>query len=470
MPTAMPVSPISTFPGVLRLQAKQEKIDIVVIDDDENIVEFLSEIIPQDVFRVFGATQIENGYELVERIRPAIVLLDLRLPGVNGFEALEHILGIDSGIDVIMVTGSYSPEAAVDAIHRGACDYMTKPLSVERLRQRLQSLLHEATLRKKACRADKELLETFQCAGIIGRSAAVLDVFSRMRRIAPHFQTVLVTGDTGTGKELIAKALHALGPRAKAPFVTCNCAAIPEHLFESELFGHVRGAFTGAVQDRVGFVKAAHGGTLFLDEIGELPLHLQSKVLRLLQSREIQRVGDSRPERVDVRVIAATNKDLRSLVKEHKLRDDLYYRLSSVEVRLPRLAERKEDLPLLIHHFLDLYASRYGRDPMSLTRRAQAALAHYSWPGNIRELENVIASCCMMSEGSVIDIRHLPPEITDLDSIRHNGTEGRPSMAEMHLRHAQHVLEHVRGNRVQAASLLGISRATLYRLLASANA
>ena len=337
MPAALPVPPLAASIGVLGLQTKQEKLDIDVIDDDETIVEFLSEIIPQDVFRVFGATQIENGYQLVERLRPAIVMLDLRLPGVNGFDALERILAVDSGIDVIMVTGSYSPEAAVDAIRRGACDYMTKPLSVERLRQRLQSLLHEATLRKRASRADKELLEAFRFAGIIGRSAAVLDVFSRLRRIAPHFQTALVTGDTGTGKELIAKALHSLGPRASAPFVTCNCAAIPEHLFESELFGHVRGAFTGAVQDRVGFVKAAHGGTLFLDEIGELPLHLQSKVLRLLQSREIQRVGDSRPERVDVRVIAATNKDLRSLVKERKLRDDLYYRLSSVEVRLPRL-------------------------------------------------------------------------------------------------------------------------------------
>jgi len=443
-----------------------EAVDLLIIDDDPHMVRLLTSFIASPTFRITTATTVEEGCRLAALIRPAIVLLDLVMPGVEGFEALDQILAIDAGIDVMMVTAHYSPEAAVEAIRRGAFDYVTKPFSTEYLHKRLSGWLEDAQRRKQALRLDGELVKAFQFAGIIGRSPAILDLFSRIRRIAPHFETAVVTGETGTGKELVAKALHTLGQFSSGPFVVCNCAAIPEHLFESELFGHVRGAFTGANQDRAGFVKAAHRGTLLLDEIGELPLHLQPKLLRLLQNRESQKLGSPHPERVDVRVVAATNRDLRSLVKEHKLREDLYYRLSTVEIKLPRLGERREDLPMLQRHFLDLYSTRFGKGRMNLTRRAQAAMSRYDWPGNVRELENVIAGCCMMAEGTTIDVHYLPEQLR-LGDKQAPTDRSTMTMAQMQLSHAHQVLQYVNGNRARAAAMLGIGRATLYRLIAN---
>jgi DNA-binding NtrC family response regulator len=359
---------------------------------------------------------------------------------------------------------------AVDAIRKGAFDYITKPFSIDRLQRKLAAWLADAQARQHTLRLDSELVRAFQLEGIIGRSPAILEVFSKIRRIAPHFQTALITGETGTGKELAARALHRRSPFAAGPFVVCNCAAIPEHLFESELFGHVRGAFTGATQDRPGFAKAAHGGTLFLDEIAEIPLSSQAKLLRLLQNREVQRLGTSRPEQIDVRIVAATNRDLRTLVSEHKIREDLYYRLSMIDVKLPRLADRREDLPLLQRHLLDLYSARYSKAPVHLTRRAQAALSKYSWPGNIRELENVLAACCMMTEGEPVDVRNLPEAFSSNNSQEMTGLGALRSLAEVERDHARRVLEHTCGNRAQAAAILGISRATLYRLIAKTEA
>ncbi len=442
-------------------------LDVVIIDDDPQMVRLLADVIEKPEFRINTATDIHEGLRLVEENRPAIVLLDLIMPGVRDFEALDRILEIDPGIDVMMVTGHYSPATAVEAIQRGAYDYITKPFSIDQILRKLDTWLEAARARSYTARLDEELVQAFQLGGIIGRSPAILDVFSKIRRVAPHFQTAVVTGETGTGKESAAKALHTFGPVSSGPFVVCNCAAIPEHLFESELFGTVRGAFTGATQDRPGFVRAAHGGTLFLDEIGELPLNLQPKLLRLLQNRESQRLGSSKVEYVDIRVVAATNRDLRALVTERKLREDLYYRLSSVELKLPRLAERREDLPMLQRHFLDLYSSRFGKGRMNLTRRAQGAMSQYSWPGNVRELENVIAGCCMMVEGTVIDVHHLP-ESLKVAGVQSSESGGAMNMAQMHVHHAQRVLQQVNGNRARAASILGISRATLYRLLPNA--
>ena len=293
----------------------------------------------------------------------------------------------------------------------------------------------------------------------------MLEVFSKIRRIAPHFQTALVTGQSGTGKESAAKALHQLSPNPTAPFVVCNCAAISENLFESELFGHVRGAFTGAAHDKQGFVEAARGGTLFLDEITEIPIAVQAKLLRLLQNREIQRVGSSRASQIDLRIVAATNRDLRGLVTDGKLREDLFYRLSMIEVKLPRLADRREDLPLLQRHFLDRFAARYKKPTLNVSRRAQAMLSGYTWPGNIRELENVIGYACMMTESETIDIRDLPDYLHACVTPGPTEEEVLVSMRNMELRHLHRVLEHVGGNRGKAAEVLEISRTTLYRLL-----
>lgn len=318
---------------------------------------------------------------------------------------------------------------------------------------------------QRTIRLDGELLDAFQLEGIVGRCPKMLEVISKIRRIAPHFQTALLTGATGTGKESAAKALHQLSPHASGPFVVCNCAEIPENLFESELFGHVRGAFTGAIHDKQGFAEAASGGTLFLDEITEVPLGTQAKLLRLLDNREIQRVGASRPKYIDVRIVSATNRDPRGLVAEGKLREDLFYRLSMIEVKLPRLVDRREDLPLLQRHFLDRFSRSNGRPTLNLTRRVQALIASYRWPGNIRELENVIEYGCMMSERDMIDIRDLPDYMHASIVPEHHEDEVRLSMQAMELRHLQRVLEDVGGDRERALQVLQISRTTLYRLL-----
>ena len=439
--------------------------DLVVVDDDPAQIQLITDVLEGEAFRIHGANDPQSGLDLVVRLRPAIVLLDLVLPGVIGMELLERILEIDPAIDVILVTGSYSTESAVEAIQKGAYDYLTKPLPLDRFRQKLGKWLTEAKEGERTRALESELLSAFQLEGIVGRSPAMLDVFSKIRRIAPHFHTALVTGESGTGKESAAKALHQLSPAATAPFVVCNCAAIPENLIESELFGHVRGAFTGALQDKPGFVEAARGGTLFLDEITEIPLAVQAKLLRLLQNREIQRVGSSRTTQIDLRIVAATNRDLRGLVADGKLREDLYYRLSMIEVKLPRLADRREDLPLLQRHFLDRFAARYKKPSLTLSRRAQAVISRYAWPGNIRELENVIGYSCMMTESDTIDLRDLPDYLHA--SVARGPTEEEVlvSMRNMERRHLHRVLDRVGGNRGKAAEILEISRTTLYRLL-----
>jgi DNA-binding NtrC family response regulator len=440
---------------------------VLIIDEDCDkdplALEFLSDALRDLPFRIDRASGMDRAVRVIEQQHPGLALLHSIHPD---FDGLEKILDVDPGVDVMIVAGHGSADGAIDAIRRGAYDYMVTPISLMRLKQRLHQWADDGHQRNRTYQLDSELVRAFQLAGIVGRSPAMLEVFSKIRRIAPHFQTAIVAGETGTGKELVAKVLHQLSPRSSGPFVVCNCTAIPEHLFESELFGHVRGAFTGAVQDHVGFAKAAHGGTLFLDEIGELPLSLQPKLLRFLQNREIQRLGSPRPEQVDVRVVAATNQDPRVLVRERKLREDFYYRLCALQITLPRLEDRKEDLPMLQRHFLDLYGTRFAKGRVNLTRRAQAAMARYSWPGNIRELENVIAGCCMMAEGSVIDLPYLPEALRSAGRARETGS-GILSMAQVHVLHAQQVLRELNGNRARAAAILGISRATLYRILAN---
>ena len=438
--------------------------EILVIDDDAAAIQFISDALEGESFKISGVIDAPSGLDFIERRRPSIVLLDLVMPDVTGMELLERILAIDPGLDVIIVTGSYSTESAVEAIQKGAYDYLTKPVPPDRLRQKLTKWLEDAQLRLLTRRLNDELLHAFQFAGIIGRSPLMLEVFSKVRRIAPHFQTALLFGETGTGKELIAKAFHQLSG-SSGPFVVCNCAAIAETLFESELFGHVRGAFTGASQDKLGFAEIANGGTLFLDEIAEVSLNAQAKLLRLLQNREIQRLGDPRPRRVDLRIVAATNRHLRSLVTENRFREDLYYRLAMVEVRLPRLADRKEDLILLQHHFLEKFSALYGKPDLNLTRRAQAVLAEHTWPGNVRELENVLGYCCMMAERNTIDVCDLPEHMLSRRELNFSNDEEVLSMEKMEKKHALRVLERVGGNRLRAAQVLGISRATLYRLL-----
>jgi DNA-binding NtrC family response regulator len=439
---------------------------LLAIDDQPNSLEFIKEALRDCGLEILTASGAEEGLEILRRARPRIVILDLMMPGVRATEILASILGIDPGTEVILMTAQYSTEAAVEAIQNGACDYLSKPLNVDNLRHRISQLLAEAEERRRTYSLDHELINACQFEGIVARSPVMLDVFAKIRRVAPHFRTVLITGATGTGKELVARALHRLSPVGPSPFVVCNCSAIVESLLESELFGYVKGAFTGAIQDKLGVFEYANHGTVFLDEIGELPLTAQSKLLRVLQNHEIQRVGSPVPRTVDVRVIAATNRNLRSMVSEGTFREDLYYRLSMVEIRLPGLAERREDLPLLERYFLEKFAAEYKKPLSGMTRRAQTRLATYSWPGNVRELENTIGNACMMVDGVVIDVSDLPEPVRGGQPESISGEDDSLiSLEELQKRHMKRVLEKVGGNKSQAAEILGVSRATIYQLL-----
>ncbi len=443
-------------------------VKLVAIDDDPNSLELIAAALKQPCLEIFTCTDPAGGLELVLAKRPEIVLLDQVMPGLSGMEVLDRILEVAPETDVILVTGHYSTESAVAAIQKGASDYLTKPISIAVLRQRIAGLIEQARQRHLALELDGELVKTYQFEGIVGRSPLMLQVFVRIRRVAPHFRTALVTGATGTGKELVAAALHRLSPVAANRLVVCNCSAVVETLFESELFGHMRGAFTGASQDKVGLFEYANGGTIFLDEIGDMPLETQAKLLRVLENGEFQRVGSPAVRKVDVRVIAATNRDLREMIGEKLFREDLFYRLSMVEIKLPRLAERKEDLPLLERCFIEHFSAQYNKAIRGLNPRAQAVLARYSWPGNVRELRSVLGSACMMAQRDVIDATDLPDHLRGRASRDWVEDEDTLSLAEVERRHVLRVLERVNGNKVRAAKILGINRATVYRILEEA--
>ena len=438
---------------------------LLAIDDNRENLDLIRSALEFDGLEILTEQDSDEGFRTFLRVRPRMVLLDLVMPKISGIELLERMVGIDPGVDVILITAHYSAESAVEAIQKGACDYLTKPLDIEKLRSRIRNLLSDAETRQKTLRLEQELISAYQFEGMVGRSPLMLEVFARIRRIAPHFSTVLVTGATGTGKELVARALHRLSPASRGPFVVCNCSALVENLVESELFGYVRGAFTGAHQDKVGLFEHADGGIIFLDEIGELAPGAQAKLLRVLQNRQVQRVGSLTLRNIDVRVVAATHRNLRTMVNERQFREDLYYRLGVVEIALPVLADRREDLPLLERYFIEKFSAEYNKPIAGLVRRAQTRLATYPWPGNVRELENVLGNACMMTDRNLIDLNDLPERLLKPLHESLAGDEGFLSLDEMQRRHILRVLEGVGGNKARAAEVLGIGRATIYQLL-----
>jgi DNA-binding NtrC family response regulator len=452
------------------------KVSLVIVDDNPGSLELLATALEQPGLEISTAAGPEEGLDLIFQKHPQIVLTDLVMPRMSGLELLERIVNFDPAIEVLLMTAHYSTESAVEAIRKGASDYLNKPISVPALRERFRSMIEEVRRRQRAQELEDELRGSAQFERIIGNSPAMWELFSRIRRIAPHFRTVLITGPTGSGKELVAQALHRLSPASSGNLVIVNCSAVVETLFESELFGHVKGSFTGATHDKVGLVEHASGGTLFLDEIGDMPFGTQAKLLRTIQNQEVQRVGSLQPRKVNIRVIAATHRDLRAMIREGKFREDLYYRLSMVEMRVPPLAERKEDLPLLARHFIDNFSRQFGKPIRGLTPRAGIALSRYDWPGNVRELENAIGYACMMVLGDTIDAADLPQPIRSPEAVTTAAStralsdtvapaaEGPPSasMLEDTERHLiSDALAKTSGNQSEAARLLRIGRDAL---------
>lgn len=454
-------------------------VSLVIIDDNLGSLELLSTALAQDGLDILCASDPDEGLDLVYNRHPQIVITDLVMPKMSGLEILKKIVDFDPAIEVILITAHYSTESAVEAIRKGAADYLNKPVSLPELRARIATILEDVRRQKQTLGLEEQILLSAQFEGIIGRSPQMWEMFSRIRRVAPHFRSVLVTGETGTGKDLVASALHRLSPVSSGHNVVLNCSTVVEALFESELFGHVRGAFTGANQDKVGLFEHANNGTLFLDEIGDMPLATQAKLLRALQNQEIQRVGSLSARKVNVRVIAATHRNLRRAVAENLFREDLFYRLSMVEIKVPLLRERLSDLPLLEKHFVSVFATQFGKRVQGLTRRAQILLTNHLWPGNVREFENVIGHGCMMTFGALIDVSDLPEYlrdgstrspaeaelIQDRDKPRYfycpDGKQPLTAFEDHERRLIQDALAETGGNQSQAARLLRIGRDAL---------
>lgn len=421
---------------------------ILIVDDHAASLELLSAALRPTGVSIQTTQDPEEALRLVETHRPRIVLTDLVMPKWNGIELLERIMAIDPTIDVVLMTAHYTTETAVEAIKKGAADYLNKPISLALLRERVTRLLP----------APQTPASDFH--GIIGRSPQMQELFSRLERIAPHYRTALITGPTGTGKDLVARALHELSPVAAGRYVVLNCSAVVETLFESELFGHVRGAFTGAATDKVGLFEYANGGTLFLDEIGDMPLATQAKLLRVLQNQEVQRVGSLTMRKVAVHVIAATHHDLRAAVASGRFREDLFYRLNMLEIRLPSLADRPGDVPLLANHFIRKFAAEYGKRILGVTPRAKLILASHAWPGNVRELENAIGHACIMAQTEMLDIGDLPGDLCTSPTLdAAEPADGSLEHQERLL--VQQALSAAHGNQSHAAKALQIGRDAL---------
>jgi len=394
-----------------------------------------------------------------------LVLLDLHMPRVNGLDVLRAVRAGGSSSQIALMSGAASVEDAVEAIKLGATEYFSKPLDIARVRALLERMRRQYEDRNSVFDSDAALAERLEVCGMIGRSPAMRELFSVISRLAPHARTVLVTGETGTGKELVARALHQLGPRKSKKLITVNCSAVVETLFESELFGHVRGAFTGAIADKAGVFEAANGGTVFMDEVGELPAGAQAKLLRTLENGEIQRVGSVELKRVDVRIVTATNRRLEVEIAAGRFRSDLYYRLNVVEIAVPPLRERSEDIPYLTAAFVRRFAKEFSKPITGLTEAAEERLVQWPWPGNVRELRNVIERACLLCEGHLLTEGDLARSLSERPATAPAPVDDEPPSPPPTAAVVQAALDGTGGNKSLAARRLGISRRALYRLI-----
>jgi DNA-binding NtrC family response regulator len=450
----------------VEVAAPKSSLTPCILDDDPEMLDMLSALVAEMGYVPIPTADPEEALKMVRYGRSRLVLADVNMPGLNGYEFLDRALKCDPGVHIIVMTQDYTLESAVEAIRRGATDFLPKPIDQVRLKRTLDEVAALYDQRRRVRALEEQLLKDLEFHGIVGKSPAMLEVFDFARKVARHYSNVLVVGPTGTGKELVARAIHQISPVKEQRLAVCNCSAMVDTLLESQLFGHMRGAFTGATETRPGLFEYANGGTVFLDEVGETSLAMQAKLLRVIQNREIQRVGSPEVKQVNVRLIAATNRDLRAEVLAGRFREDLFYRLSSIQIRIPSLAERLEDIPLLVQFFLKKYNEAYGKKISGLTRRAQAVLLQHPWPGNVRELENVISSACITATGDFIDLGDLPEQLQRRGPRTADGDEWRPlSLDEVRKVHMQRVLDMCQGNRLRAAQILGIGRTSLYRYL-----
>lgn len=439
---------------------------LLLVDDDPQIRQLLREVGAREGFEVLEAADGAAALEMLRRRHMDLVLLDLHMPRVNGLGVLRAVRSGGTSSQIALMSGAASVEDAVEAIKLGASEYFSKPLDLPRVRALMKAMRQQFEDRNMVLDSDVALGERLEVCGMIGRSPAMRELFSVINRLAPHARTVLVTGETGTGKELVARALHALGPRKAKKLVTVNCSAVVETLFESELFGHVRGAFTGATADKIGVFESANGGTVFLDEVGELPPGAQAKLLRTLENGELQRVGSVDLKKVDVRVIAATNRRLEAEIAAGRFRSDLYYRLNVVEIAVPPLRERPEDIPYLTAAFVRRFAREFDRSITGLTEAAEERLVQWPWPGNVRELRNVTERACLLCEGHLLTEGDLARSLTDRPGLPGAvAVDDEPSGPPPTADGVQAALDATGGNKSLAARRLGISRRPLYRLI-----
>jgi DNA-binding NtrC family response regulator len=459
---------------------------ILIVDDEQAICWAFTQLLEPQGYSVTVAASAEEGLELAAKVWPDLVLLDVRLPGISGLDALARFREINPELPVVVMTAHGTMETAIEATKRGAYNYLTKPIHNEDALHHIRTALERRNLSREVTNLRRELEGVYNLQSLVGKTPVMQDVYKKIGAVAGSSSSVLITGESGTGKEPVAKAIHSYSDRAAGPFIAVNCASMPEPLLESELYGHVKGAFTGAIRDKAGKAEVADGGTLFLDEIGEMPLSIQAKLLRFIEQKCFERVGSTESVEVDVRILAATNRDLRTQIKKQLFREDLYYRLNVVSIELPKLRERKDDIPLLVARFLSPSKSESGKPP-EISRDAMVLLEKYDWPGNVRELKNAIEHAVILSRGTMIMPDHLPGHI--LQNLRGEDPSQGASLEDLLRQRANRALDiaegqeegnayneiaadvekiviettlkRVGGNQVKASKLLGIHRTTL---------
>jgi two-component system response regulator HydG len=442
----------------------------LVVDDEPGVLSLLRRFGERVGYEVVTCGSGQEALDCLRVRRADAALVDLHMPDVNGLEVLKAIREADPGCHAILMTGYASIDSAVEAVKSGAMDYLSKPIDLHRLEALLGIVRREVEQRQHILDSEADLARRLEFCGMIGRSPAMQELFDLIRRLAPHLRTALISGETGTGKELVARALHQIGPRSEQPFVAINCSAVVESTFETELFGYVAGAFPNAGEGRTGLLESADGGTVFLDEVSNLPLAAQARLLRVLEFGEVHRVGAVEEQQIDVQIVAATNRDLRAEVAAGRFRGDLYYRLNVVELALPPLRERREDIPYLTSAFVREFAARLGKNVRGLTTAAEALLVSAPWEGNVRELRNVLERACLLVDGDFITERQvtaaMPPQIARIHRPAAIAPmEDRDLLSTVEREHILRALQRTGGNKKAAARMLGVSRRALYRRL-----